>query len=261
MMEDEMRLPSKMPKLEKKERKTREPHVPLAMFYDLDKFQYEIGIDEAGRGPLLGRVYIAAVVLPKDGSMDTSLIRDSKKISKSKLAGLYDYIIEHALAYHITFIESAEIDSINIRMSVIKGMHTCAREIITQLEQKNIPMKEKKKFCLMVDGNDFLPYTHLETKTPIMHETFIKGDNAYANIAAASILAKVSRDNSIIDICRQFPMFDEMYGLNKNMGYGTKKHLAAISKYGITIFHRRTFGICKSSIPYVGKSGIAKVET
>ena len=246
-MEDEMRLPSKIPKHEKKERKKREPHVPLAMFYDLDKFQYEIGIDEAGRGPLLGRVYIAAVVLPKDGSMDTSLIRDSKKISKAKLANLYEYIVKHAFAYHITFIDTAEIDVINIRMAVIKGMHTCAREIINQLELKNIQMKEKEKFCLMVDGNDFPPYVHQETQTPITHETFVKGDNAYANIAAASILAKVSRDNSILDLCRQFPMFDEMYGLKKNMGYGTKKHLDAIRKYGITIFHRRTFGICKTS--------------
>lgn len=241
-----MRLPSKIPKLEKKERKKRESHVPLAMFYDTDKFQYEIGIDEAGRGPLLGRVYIAAVVLPKDGSMDTSLIRDSKKIAKSKLAGLNDYIIKHALAYHITFIESEEIDAINIRMAVIKGMHTCAREMITHLERKNIPMKEKEKFCLMVDGNDFPPYVHFETQTPITHETFIKGDNAYANIAAASILAKFARDTSIMDICRQFPMFDEMYGLKKNMGYGTKMHLDAIRKYGITRFHRRTFGICKT---------------
>lgn len=247
-MEDEMRLPSKIPKLDKKVRKTRETHVPLAMFYDTDRFQYEIGIDEAGRGPLLGRVYIAAVVLPKDGSMDTSLIRDSKKIAKSKMAGLYDYIIKHALAYHISFIESEEIDAMNIRKAVIKGMHTCAREIISQLEQRNIPMiKEKEKFCLMVDGNDFPPYVHLETQTPITHETFVKGDNAYANIAAASILAKFARDSSIMDICRQFPMFDEMYGLKKNMGYGTKLHLDAIRKYGITRFHRRTFGICKSS--------------
>jgi len=243
-----MRLPSKIPKLEKKERKRRETHVPLAMFYDLDKFQYEIGMDEAGRGPLFGRVYIAAVVLPKDGSMDTSLIRDSKKISKAKLSGLYDYIIKHALAYHITFIENEEIDTINIRMAVLKGMHTCAREIINQLEQKKVPMtKEKEKFCLMVDGNDFTPYVHLATKTKIAHETFIKGDNAYANIAAASILAKVSRDNSVMDICRQFPMFDEMYSLKKNMGYGTKMHLDAIRKFGITRFHRRTFGICKLS--------------
>ena len=251
MMEDEqmeMRLPSKIPKLEKNERKKREPHIPLAMFYDLDKFQYEIGIDEAGRGPLLGRVYIAAVVLPKDGSMDTSLIRDSKKISKTKLGKLYDYNVEHALAYHITYIESAEIDIINIRMAVIKGMHTCAKEIIDQLDKKHIPcIKEKEKYCLMVDGNDFPPYTHLQTQEKITHETFVKGDNAYANIAAASILAKVSRDNSIMELCRQFPMFDEMYGLKKNMGYGTKQHLDAINKYGITLFHRRTFGICKSS--------------
>ena len=98
----------------------------------------------------------------------------------------------------------------------------------------------------MIDGNDFPPYIHNNSQN-ITHETFVKGDNAYANIAAASILAKVSRDNSIMELCRQFPMFDEMYGLKKNMGYGTKQHLDAIKKYGITIFHRRTFGICKSS--------------
>lgn len=99
----------------------------------------------------------------------------------------------------------------------------------------------------MIDGNDFPPYIDPHTKSQIIHETFIKGDNAYANIAAASILAKVSRDNSIIELCRKFPMFDEMYGLKKNMGYGTKQHLDAIRKYGITIFHRKTFGICKLS--------------
>lgn len=80
--------------------------------------------------------------------MDTSLIRDSKKISKNKLAHLYDYIIKHAYAYHITFIDSSEIDVINIRQAVLKGMHTCAKEVISQLEKKNIPCIEKENIAL-----------------------------------------------------------------------------------------------------------------
>ena len=94
-MDLEMQIPSKVPKQDKKERKRREPHVPLATYYDLDKYQFEIGIDEAGRGPMLGRLYVAGVVLPKDGSMDTSELRDSKKISKKKLPVLYEHIIKN----------------------------------------------------------------------------------------------------------------------------------------------------------------------
>ena len=242
-MDLEMQIPSKVPKQDKKERKRREPHVPLATYYDLDKYQFEIGIDEAGRGPMLGRLYVAGVVLPKDGSMDTSELRDSKKISKKKLPVLYEHIIKNAYAYHITYIESSEIDRINIRQAVVKGMHTCAKEIINQLEKKNIASNTKEKYFLMVDGNDFPPYIHNDER--ISYDTFLQGDNAYANIAAASILAKVTRDNYIFDLCKRVHVLVNDYGLDKHMGYGTKKHLDAIRTYGITQYHRTTFGLCK----------------
>jgi len=254
MIEQEMMIPSKIPKLEKKERKKKEPFVPLQKYFNSDKYNYEIGIDEAGRGPLFGRLYVAGVVLPKDNSMDTSEIRDSKKISKRKLPILYDNIIKNALAYHICFIESVEIDRINIRQAVIKAMHTCAREIINKLSQKHCETsstgkkeeEEKEEFFLMVDGNDFPCYYHTNN-AKVAHETFLEGDNRFANIAAASILAKVSRDNYVKNLCEKFPKLTERYKIDKNMGYGTKDHLEGIYKYGITQYHRRTYGICKKS--------------
>jgi ribonuclease HII len=226
-------------------KKTRTKSQPLPPFHNVDKYEYEIGIDEAGRGPLFGRVYVAGVVLPKDGSMDISHIRDSKKLSKKKLSELYDYICKHSLVYHIAFIEAEEIDTINIREAVVKGMHECARECIHQLS--TLPVNDttttKERYFLCVDGNDFPPYYHNGQR--ISWETFISGDNTYASIAAASILAKVARDRYILDICKRFPKLSEIYGMDNHMGYGTKKHLDAIREHGITEYHRKTFGTCK----------------
>lgn len=246
-MSEEIATSTKVPKSEARPRKKRVEHPPLPMFYDESKYQYEIGIDEAGRGPLFGRLYIAGCVLPKDGTMNTADIRDSKKISKKNLPTFHYYITQNALAYHITYIEASEIDAINIREAVVKGMHKCAKEIINQLKEKQVPTPENQEpYFLMVDGNDFPPYYHNEEER-IPYQTFLQGDNAYANIAAASILAKVARDNYIIDLCKRYPMLIELYGMHEHKGYGTKKHLDAIKQYGITQFHRSTFGICKTS--------------
>ena len=233
-----------------KTKRKRVPHEPLTPFYDTEKYTYEIGIDEAGRGPMFGRLYVAGVVLPKDGSMNFESLRDSKKISKRKLPCIHAYIIEHALAYHVTFIEASEIDEINIREAVVKAMHVCAKEIIKQLESGSSDvMDAKEKYFLMVDGNDFPPYHHVfenhHKSTRISYQTFTQGDNSFANIAAASILAKVSRDNYIIDLCKKYPQLVDLYAMNEHMGYGTKKHLEAIQLYGVTQFHRRSFGCCK----------------
>jgi len=237
-------------------KKTRTKSQPLPPFHNVDKYEYEIGIDEAGRGPLFGRVYVAGVVLPKDGSMDISHIRDSKKLSKKKLSELYDYICKHALVYHIAFIEAAEIDSINIREAVVKGMHECARECINKLSvmakstinrftttTTTTTTTTKESYFLCVDGNDFPPYYHNGQR--ISWETFISGDNTYASIAAASILAKVARDQYVLEMCKRFPKLSEIYGMDNHMGYGTKKHLDAIREHGITEYHRKTFGTCK----------------
>lgn len=239
-----------------KKRKKRAPRVPLPMFCNIEKYQYEIGIDEAGRGPLFGRLYVAGVVLPKDGSMNTSEIYDSKKISKRLITSFYHYIIDHALAYHITYIEASEIDEINIREAVMKGMHICAREIIAKLEAINEVQSDstKDKYFLMIDGNDFAPYHHTfktnlnedDTKR-IPYQTYCHGDNTFANIAAASILAKVARDTYVKELCKRNPALVTLYSMNTHMGYGTKKHLEAIQNYGITQYHRKTYGICKTT--------------
>jgi ribonuclease HII len=234
-------------------KKPRMKSQPLPPFYNTDQYEYEIGIDEAGRGPLFGRVYVAGVVLPKDGSMDVSNIRDSKKLSKKKLSELYDYICKHSLVYHIAFIEAEEIDTINIREAVVKGMHECARECIHKLQvhaqsqsvaaSSSSVSTAKEQYFLCVDGNDFPPYYHHEKR--ISWQTFISGDNSYASMAAASILAKVARDRYIVELCKQFPKLSEIYGMDKHMGYGTKQHLDAIREHGITEYHRKTFGTCK----------------
>lgn len=259
----------------KKSKKTRIPREPLPMFYAPDKYQFEIGIDEAGRGPLFGRLYVAAVVLPKDGSMNTDEIRDSKKISKKRLSALYYYILEYALAYHIHYIDASEIDEINIREAVIKAMHICAGKVIDKLEKMpKDSVSFQEKYFLMVDGNDFPPYIHpafssttdscmeenakqipefLRDNTisngwnHVPYQTFLQGDNSYANIAAASILAKVARDNYVIELCKKYPALATHYGMHEHMGYGTKKHLDAIRTYGITQFHRKTYGCCKEA--------------
>jgi ribonuclease HII len=218
-----------------------------------EKNYYEIGIDEAGRGPLFGRLYIASVVLPKDGSMDISLIKDSKTFtSRAKILSVYNYIKAHAIAYHVHYIESEVIDKINIRQAVLQGMRECAKQTMAKLDTKPYDNTTyKNKYFLMIDGDDFKPYTAFNEQTNsievIPHETFIGGDNTYAAIAAASILAKVERDNYILELCNQYPVLVERYKMNDHKGYGTKVHLTAIQTYGITQFHRKTFGSCKTA--------------
>jgi len=214
----------------------------LKMFFQSDKI--EIGIDEAGRGPLFGRLYVAAVVLPKDGSFDFSQIRDSKKItSKKKIEELAEYIRNASLAWHVEYVEALEIDTINIRQAVLKGMRECVRHILEKLESTDV--------FLLIDGNDFTGYPIFDentgTLTSLPFETVPGGDNLYASIACASILAKTSRDAYIRDLCTEIPELDANYGLSKNMGYGTKQHLDGILEHGISQWHRKTYGRCKDA--------------
>ena len=201
---------------------------------------YEAGIDEAGRGPLLGRVYTAAVILPQDDeNFDHSLMKDSKKFSNfNNLVAASLYIKERALDYCITWSSETEIDKYNIRSATFNSMHK-------SVEGLNI-----RPDILLVDGNDFNPYIKVtsddEDFISIPHNCIIKGDNTFSSIAAASILAKVERDNYILDICNKHPEYRERYGLHKNKGYGSKIHLDGIKMYGITEYHRKTFGICKT---------------
>lgn len=217
----------------------------LATNYNSD-YDYEIGVDEAGRGPLFGRLYVAAAVLPKDTEFHHDWMKDSKKFhSEKKIKIVSDYIKEKSLFWSIQYIDQDVIDDINIRQSVHRGMHNSIRDILTKSGIN------KDKTLLLIDGNDFKPYTVYDEITEeiksIPYETIEGGDNKFTSIAAASILAKVARDEYIKDLCDEYPVLVDRYNIGKNKGYGTKDHLNGILEYGITQWHRKTYGRCKES--------------
>lgn len=229
----------------------------LKSSYNEEPNIYDIGVDEAGRGPLFGRVYTAAVILPKNGSFDFSKVKDSKKFhSKKKIEEAAEYIKKNALAWHVTYEDEKMIDNINILQATQLSMHKSingTREKLNEL--LNVEDKFENKdysYYLLIDGNYFNPITminkdknKLET---IPYVTIEGGDNKYASIAAASILAKVYRDNYIENLCKENPELIECYGIDKNKGYGAKRHIDGIKQHGITIWHRRSFAPCKNYV-------------
>ncbi len=211
-----------------------------------EDYSYEIGMDEAGRGPLFGRLYVAATVLPKGNDFHHEWMKDSKKFhSKKKIKDMSEYIKNNALAWSVQYIEHEIIDEINIRESVHKGMHNAIREILNKSDI------DKKDCFLLIDGNHFKPYSMYDQENESIfvmpHQTVEGGDNKYTNIAAASILAKVARDEYIKELCDEHPELNERYNIEKNQGYGTKKHLEGILEHGITQWHRKSYGRCKEA--------------
>jgi ribonuclease HII len=232
--------------VEPKKKRTRKIQEPLKKYDQEDPGIYEIGVDEAGRGPLFGRVYAAAVILPKDDSFDHSKMKDSKKFhSKKKIEETAEYIKQNAIAWHISFEDEKTIDCINILQATQKCMHTCIQEI-----RKQILKKGYESIHLLIDGNYFNPITHLnhqKKKLEVIPYTTVEGgDNKYSCIAAASILAKVERDKYIDDLCALHPYLIEKYSLDTNKGYGSKKHMEGIKMHGITEWHRKSFGPCST---------------
>jgi ribonuclease HII len=177
----------------------------------------EAGCDEVGRGCLSGPVVAAAVILDKN--FKQNLVNDSKKLTFEQRIKMDDYIKDNVTEYAIAELSPAFIDKYNILNSSIHAMHLALDKLKMRPE------------LIIVDGNKFHPYNF------IPHQCIIKGDSKLLSIAAASILAKNYRDKLMIDLHGKFPE----YGWNKNMGYATKQHREAISKYGITIHHRRSF--------------------
>ena len=229
----------------------------LKKSYNDDDNVFEIGVDEVGRGPLFGRVYTAAVILPKDNSFDCSMVKDSKKFhSKKKIEEASQYIKDHALGWYISFEDEKKIDEINILQATQLSMHNSILELRRQFNKKlkDEGKEEGNDYCysLLIDGNYFNPITYLDKKSnkikSIPHVTVEGGDNKYASIAAASILAKVERDRYINELCYENPTLSEYYGIDSNKGYGAKKHMDGIKEHGITIWHRRSFGICKNYV-------------
>jgi len=206
-------------------------NMPVSPYFRND-LTLEIGVDEVGRGPLFGRVYTAAVVLPKDGSFDHARMKDSKKFhSQKKILEAADYIRANAVAWAVTYEDEKVVDEINILQATQKSMH---RSVATVLEKLG-----STDALLLVDGNYFNPYAG------VPHECIEGGDDKYACIAAASILAKTERDAYIKDLCDKHPELVERYHLDKNKGYGTKQHLDGIRQFGGTLWHRKSFGPLK----------------
>ena len=174
------------------------------------------GIDEAGRGPLFGPVYAAAVILP-DGCEIRGL-NDSKKLSEKMREQLFDIICEEALAYGIGSASAREIDKINILQATFLAMRRAVEALRITPD------------WALIDGNRM-------PSLPVPGETIVKGDGKSASIAAASILAKVSRDRVLRQLDEQYPQ----YGFGKHKGYGTAAHYAAIREYGLLPEHRRSF--------------------
>ena len=180
------------------------------------EYEYIAGVDEAGRGPLAGPVYAAAVILKPVARIDG--INDSKKLSEKKREELYDVIIENSIAYAVYSIDEKTIDEVNILNATHMAMNGAVNSLSVRPD------------FVLIDGNSIKNMT-------LPHETIVKGDAKSISIAAASILAKVSRDRYIIKMAEKYPE----YGFEKHKGYGTKAHTEAILKYGPCEIHRKTF--------------------
>lgn len=194
----------------------------LKRFYS--KGQIEAGCDEAGRGCLAGPVFAAAVILSEDRPIRG--LNDSKKLSEKDRNELRLEIEEKALSFGVAQLTNQDIDKYNILKASFMAMHAALDKLKPEPE------------LLLIDGNRFIPYKK------IRHECIIKGDGKFQSIAAASILAKTYRDEFMRNAHEQFPQ----YGWDKNMGYPTSAHRAAIQQYGPTALHRLTFTLLKEQL-------------
>lgn len=177
----------------------------------------EAGLDEAGRGPLAGPVFAAAVILPRD--FHHPLLNDSKQMTQKARETLRPIIEKEAVSWAVEAVSPQEIDQINILAASITGMQRAVRRLTVTPQ------------LLLVDGNKFKPFDGYAYKT-VVH-----GDATYASIAAASVLAKTWRDEYMVKLAAEFPQ----YGWDRNMGYPTPEHIEAVRKYGLTPHHRRSF--------------------
>ena len=185
------------------------------------------GIDEAGRGPLAGPVVVACVVMPRDSMIEG--VNDSKKVSEKKREKLYEEITREALGYGVGIISQEEIDRINILNATKEGLTLAIKNLETDLQEKNRDFQKPE--IILVDALTKIATGH------IPYRSIIKGDSKSYSIAAASIIAKVTRDR----IMRQWDEVYPMYGFEKHKGYGTAAHITAIKEHGLCPLHRRSF--------------------
>lgn len=212
----------------------------------------QIGVDEAGRGPLLGSVNVAAAILPAAwaGLIENeplkntplSILTDSKQLSEKKRDILYPLVQQHAVAHIVADIPPAIIDQVNILQATMLGMRLCT-EVLLAVVAKHLNTGDKTLFEILIDGNRCpdLDYASL-TKFGIQEsaidcQAWVKGDGRHTSIAAASILAKVSRDQTMYALDTEHPE----YGIAKHKGYPTRAHMEAIAAHGVLAAHRRSF--------------------
>ena len=211
----------------------------------------QIGVDEAGRGPLLGSVTVAAAILPpawsgliEDAPLDQTplqILTDSKKLSEKKRDQLFPLVREHALGYVIADIPAAVIDQVNILQATMLGMRLCTEQLLTAAASQ---MTNGAACQVLFDGNrcpeidEALLNQNGIVCSDIDMQAWVKGDARHTSIAAASILAKVSRDQTMYQLAEQYPL----YNIAKHKGYPTAAHLQAIDTYGVLPEHRRSFG-------------------
>ncbi len=182
----------------------------------------EAGCDEAGRGPLAGPVYAAAVILPKD--FHHPLLNDSKQMTEKNRDLLRPIIEREAVAWAVEAVQAEEIDTLNILWASVTGM------------QRAVLRLDPRPQFLLIDGNKFRPFEGYGFKD---YRTVVHGDATYASIAAASVLAKTHRDEFMRKIASDYPE----YGWDRNMGYPTPEHIEAIRRYGYTPWHRKSFTV------------------
>ena len=197
------------------ERLTEIKKIDMSVFEE--GYNYVCGIDEAGRGPLAGPVVIAAVVMPKDSMIEG--VNDSKKVSEKKREKLYDLILEEAISYGVGIVDQNEIDRINILNATKAGLTEAVRSL------------KVKPDMILVDA-----LSNIDT-CGVPYRSIIKGDAKSYSIAAASIIAKVTRDR----IMREWDKIYPQYGFEKHKGYGTANHINAIKEFGLCPLHRNSF--------------------
>ena len=196
----------------------------------------EAGCDEAGRGPLAGSVFAAAVIWSKETVENPAheewleLLDDSKKLTDKQRAYLRPLIEKYATAWAVVEVSAEEIDTINILQASITGMQRALSKLTIRPQH------------ILVDGNKWKPYIPEGEVMEIPARTVVKGDGKYLSIAAASVLAKTYRDEYMLRLHEEYPM----YGWNKNMGYPTKAHYEAIKTHGVTKYHRKSFRLFRS---------------
>lgn len=196
-----------------------------------------IGVDEAGRGPLFGRVYCAAVILPADAAAKFAAagvtIKDSKKMSKKKLSAAAAVILRVATVAAVRYEEAAVIDEINIRRANFRAIAAAVAAVAAD--------RPAAEYEIFMDGNDFIPMRGGTDGGEIPYRTIVGGDATVLEISCASILAKTARDEYIADLCDADPTLDSRYDLRKNVGYGTPRHIAGLRAHGPAAEHRITF--------------------